>query len=67
MEEKKILAIREVAIRLFGDGSDANRKRVRAMIKQGALKGKRIGDKRGSPTWITRKSFDNFVEDLENL
>ncbi len=57
MEEKKIMAIREVAIRLFGDGSDANRKRVRAMIKQGALKGKRIGGQ----AWITHMDYQKIL------
>ena len=61
----RMLQVREVACKLFGDHSDASRKRVRALIKNGTLKGRRLGDKRGSPHWITKKNFDQFIAELE--
>jgi len=64
-DEGKLLPVSAVATRLFGDRSDASRKRVRALVDQGKLRGTRLSDMRGSPYWVTRKSFEAYVAQIE--
>ena len=64
-DEGTLLPVSAVATRLFGDRSDASRKRVRALVDQGKLRGTRLSDMRGSPYWVTQKSFEANVAAIE--
>tara|TARA_R110000824_G_C15004088_1_gene656569 strand:+ start:149 stop:358 length:210 start_codon:yes stop_codon:yes gene_type:complete len=62
----RMMQIREVSTRLFGDSSDSNRKRVRKLIKDGILKGRKLSNAPHAPNWITQKSFYQFIADLDS-
>ena len=61
----RMMQIREVSIKLFGDAGDSNRKRVRKLIKDGFLVGRKFSKSPHAPNWITQRSFDQFVKDLD--
>jgi len=64
-DDGTLLPVSAVATRLFGDRSDASRKRVRYLVDQGKLRGTRLSELRGSPYWVTRKSFEQYVTEIE--